>query len=101
MTEFTQTAASTPSRLGIAGVIEGMSADEVYAAFVDPGRIVRWWPDEADIDAVVGAIMAVAAFAEDQAETLIELDINPLIVGASGEGAVAADALIRMRENKT
>ena len=53
-----------------------------------------------DIDAAVAAILAVAAFAEARAETLVELDINPLIVCAAGKGAVAADALIRLREEK-
>ncbi len=48
----------------------------------------------ADIGAVVRAALAVQSFAEANAERLLELDINPLIVTA--EGAVAADALIRL-----
>ena len=47
---------------------------------------------------IATTIMAVATFAENHADTLIELDINPLIVGVAGKGAVAADALIRLRE---
>ena len=48
------------------------------------------------VDRLVSAIMAIAEFAETHADRLQELDVNPLIVTA--EGAVAADALIRMRE---
>jgi acyl-CoA synthetase (NDP forming) len=49
-----------------------------------------------DVDAVVEAILAVARFAEDHSDRLIELDVNPLMVLPEGRGAVAADALIRM-----
>ena len=48
-----------------------------------------------DVEAVIDAAMAVQAFALDHAARLEELDINPLIVTPGG--AVAADALIRIR----
>jgi acyl-CoA synthetase (NDP forming) len=50
----------------------------------------------ADIDAVADAVLAVQRFAMDNLQTLEELDINPLMVRARGQGAVAADALIRL-----
>ncbi|NIM27066.1 MAG: CoA-binding protein [Gammaproteobacteria bacterium] len=50
-----------------------------------------------DRSAVIGAIMAVAAYAEAHAAYLEELDVNPLLVLPDGQGAVAVDALIRMR----
>ena len=46
----------------------------------------------ARLDPVIDAIMAVAAYAADSIDTLGELDVNPLMVGA--DGAVAVDALI-------
>lgn len=52
----------------------------------------------ADKGAAVEAIMAVAAFAAAHADTILELDVNPLIVRPEGLGAVAADALIRLAE---
>jgi acyl-CoA synthetase (NDP forming) len=51
-----------------------------------------------DLNAAVAAALAIARFAEEHAETLEELDVNPLIVRPEGKGAVAVDALIRMRE---
>jgi len=48
----------------------------------------------ADVGRVVDAIMAVAAFAEANADRLVELDVNPLIACASQ--ATAVDALIRL-----
>jgi len=51
----------------------------------------------ADVDAAVAAASAIARFAEAHAERLEELDVNPLLVRANGKGAVAVDALIRMR----
>ncbi len=52
----------------------------------------------ADKDAAVDAVLAVAAFGGDHAETILELDVNPLIVRAQGLGVVAADAMIRVAE---
>lgn len=46
----------------------------------------------ADIDAVVSAVMAIAAYAGAHRDGLAELDVNPLMVGANG--VVAVDALI-------
>jgi acyl-CoA synthetase (NDP forming) len=52
----------------------------------------------ADLNAAVAAALAIARFAEAHADGLEELDVNPLIVRPEGQGAVAVDALIRMRE---
>jgi acyl-CoA synthetase (NDP forming) len=52
----------------------------------------------ADLDAALDAVMAVAAFAAAHADTILELDVNPLIVRPQGKGAVAADALVRLAE---
>ena len=52
-----------------------------------------------DVDAVVAAAMAVASFALAHAGRLVELDVNPLIVRPAGNGAVAADVLIRLAED--
>ena len=49
-----------------------------------------------DIDAVVAAALAVARFAAEHGHSLVELDVNPLIVRPAGLGAVAADVLIRL-----
>jgi acyl-CoA synthetase (NDP forming) len=51
-----------------------------------------------DRAAALNAIAAVARFAEAHAASLEELDVNPLLVMPKGEGVVAVDALIRMRE---
>ena len=48
----------------------------------------------ADLDAVVAAIRAVADYACENASQLLELDVNPLMVGA--QGTTAVDALIRL-----
>jgi acetyl-CoA synthetase len=49
-----------------------------------------------DVEAVIDAVIGIAAFAEDHWDTLLELDVNPLMVLPQGQGAVAADALIRL-----
>lgn len=50
--------------------------------------------EAADLDALVAAIRAVADYACENAGQLLELDVNPLMVGAHGTTAV--DALIRL-----
>jgi acetate---CoA ligase (ADP-forming) len=49
-----------------------------------------------DIPALVATVLAAARYAEANLNTLIELDINPVIVRPAGLGAVAVDALIRL-----
>jgi len=52
----------------------------------------------ADIEAIVAAALALTRFAE-ATPGLIELDVNPLMVGP--RGAVAVDALIRLHDEGT
>jgi acyl-CoA synthetase (NDP forming) len=49
---------------------------------------------KADLAAAVDAILGIGAFALAHAEAIAEMDINPLIVCAAGQGAWIADALI-------
>jgi len=51
-----------------------------------------------DIPALVDTALACARYAAAHLNTLTELDINPVIVRPAGLGAVAVDALIRLRE---
>jgi acetyl-CoA synthetase len=51
-----------------------------------------------DREAVIAAIEAIAAFAAAHAQTLAELDVNPLLVLPPGKGAVAVDALLALRQ---
>jgi acyl-CoA synthetase (NDP forming) len=53
----------------------------------------------ADLDAAADAILAVANQVEADPSSIVELDINPLLVLPDGQGVVAADALISLREN--
>lgn len=48
----------------------------------------------ADREAIIDAAMALAAFALEHAEHLVEADVNPLL--ALPDGAVAVDALLRL-----
>ena len=50
----------------------------------------------ADISAIVDAVMAVVEFVKNN--NTIELDINPLLVLNQGKGAVAVDALVKLRQ---
>ena len=51
----------------------------------------------ADIAAAVAAVDAVQRLALEGAGSIVEVEINPLIVRAEGQGAFAADALIVRR----
>ena len=53
-----------------------------------------------DVDAAVAAVMAVANFGAAHGAALEELDVNPLAVLPAGQGAVALDALLRIREGR-
>lgn len=51
----------------------------------------------ADVDALTDAILSVARYASENVAALVELDVNPVIVRAAGLGAVAVDAMIRLK----
>jgi acyl-CoA synthetase (NDP forming) len=48
----------------------------------------------ADLEAAARAVAALSRFAAAHADTVFEIDINPLLLRAEGEGAVALDALL-------
>jgi len=50
----------------------------------------------ADLNAAVDVILSVAGMVEKDPATIMELDINPLLLLAEGQGVVAADALISL-----
>jgi acetyl-CoA synthetase len=49
-----------------------------------------------DVDALVDAVLAIAAYAQAHGHTLLELDVNPVLVLPAGQGVLAVDALIRL-----
>jgi acyl-CoA synthetase (NDP forming) len=53
----------------------------------------------ADLNAAVDTILAVARLVQEDPSSIVELDINPLMLRAEGQGVVAADALISLRED--
>jgi acyl-CoA synthetase (NDP forming) len=50
----------------------------------------------ADLKAAADVVLAVAALVENDPSSIIELDINPLMLLAEGQGVIAADALISL-----
>lgn len=48
----------------------------------------------ADLGAAARAVVALSRFAAAHADTIAEIDINPLLLRVEGEGAVALDALL-------
>src|SRR5690625_7998961 len=51
-----------------------------------------------DIDAIIDVLMNLCNLAHDYSSQIQELDINPIIVYENG--AIAADAMISLKENK-
>jgi acetyl-CoA synthetase len=51
----------------------------------------------ADVDALVETVLCVARYAAANVATLIEIDVNPVIVRPAGKGAVAVDTMIRLQ----
>ena len=55
---------------------------------------------EADLASAVDAVMAIQQYAISEQNRLVELDINPLLLCAKGEGVYAADALIVLQQEE-
>jgi acetyl-CoA synthetase len=77
----------------VRGALEQLSAAQLMKGF-------RGKP-AGDLDALVSLILGVARFAEDHIESLIELDVNPIIVRPRGRGACAVDCVIRLNHLET
>lgn len=45
-----------PDRLIVSTVFSGVSAGDLFAYFIDPVLLTRWWPEEAHVDAQTGGI---------------------------------------------
>ena len=52
-----------------------------------------------DVDALIDSILAVARYASANIATLVEIDVNPVIVRPRGGGVVAVDTLIRLHKS--
>lgn len=52
-----------------------------------------------DVDALIESILAVARYASANLETLVEIDVNPVIVRPAGQGVVAVDTMIRLHSS--
>lgn len=50
----------------------------------------------ADLAAATDVILSIARMMQEDSSSIVELDINPLMLLPEGQGVVAADALIRM-----
>jgi len=51
-----------------------------------------------DLEALAEAVVSFSALVEELGETLAELEVNPLVVGAAGEGVLALDAVVGWSE---
>ena len=78
------------TREEIAAALDGLKSAPLLAGYRGGPR--------GDLAAALTAIQAVQAFALAEAGSIVELEINPLIVCAEGRGAFAADALVVMKE---
>jgi acyl-CoA synthetase (NDP forming) len=52
-----------------------------------------------DMDALIDAILGVARYASANMATLVEIDVNPVIVRPAGKGVVAVDTMIRLHKS--
>jgi acetate---CoA ligase (ADP-forming) len=76
------------NRDSIEAALQGLTVMKMLQGFRGKPR--------ADVPALVDAVLAVSRYAEMNLGSLVELDVNPVIVRPIGLGAVAADALIRL-----
>lgn len=81
-----------------------LSADEVERALakLKIARLLDGYRGKpaGDKRALIDAVLAVGRYIESHADSLEELDVNPLIILPEGEGVVAADALVRLSEGE-
>lgn len=52
-----------------------------------------------DVEALIDLIEGVVRYAAAERSTLLEIDVNPVIVRPAGRGALAVDALVRLKQS--
>jgi acetyl-CoA synthetase len=77
------------TRATVAAALERLAVARLFAGY--RGKAAG------DVEALIDAVLSVARYAEANLTRLIELDVNPVIVRPVGRGAVAVDAMIRLR----
>ncbi|TFH43771.1 MAG: CoA-binding protein [Lysobacterales bacterium] len=80
------------TRDAVAAALDGLAISKLLDGYRGAAR--------GDRRAALDAIMAIVAYAEANAARLEELDVNPLLVLPDGHGAIAVDALIRLRQER-
>jgi acetate---CoA ligase (ADP-forming) len=99
--------------LGSGGVLTELLADSVTLlppftkasvesalASLKLGKLLRGYRGKpaGDVQALIDTVLNVARYAAANLDTLREIDVNPIIVRPAGKGAVAVDALIRLKK---
>ncbi len=100
--------------LGAGGVLTELLADsesllppwtrESVAAALNrltAARLLRGYRGKppGDVPALIEAVLGIARFAAANLSTLVEIDVNPVIVRPAGLGVVAVDTMIRLRNS--
>lgn len=70
-------------------MIDELGADRIMAGM--RGQPAR------DVDALAQALVRISSLAWHLRDRLVELDVNPLMVRARGQGIVAVDGLVVLR----
>ncbi|MGO9425535.1 MAG: acetate--CoA ligase family protein [Steroidobacteraceae bacterium] len=78
------------TRSSVASALKGLKAARLLAGYrgKPPG----------DMDALVDTVLNVTRYGAAHLSTLIEIDVNPVIVRPVGFGAVAVDVMIRLKK---
>ena len=80
------------TRDDVAGALDSLAVARLIAGY--RGRPVG------DREAVIEAVLAIAAFAQERRGRLAELDVNPLMVLPRERGVVVADVMIRLDQGQ-
>jgi acetate---CoA ligase (ADP-forming) len=80
------------NRAAVCEALDGLRLSKLLSGYRGAAR--------ADRGAAIDAILRIGEYAQANAARLEELDVNPLLVLPEGQGAVAVDALIRLRKER-
>ncbi len=76
------------------------------AAVIEALKRLKSWPlldgyrgkPKADVEAIAEFVEGLSQLIQTRGRDIVELEINPLMVRKSGQGVVAADALVRLSD---
>lgn len=80
------------TKTDIYNALQSLKIFELFQGFRGKAKV--------DIEAFIKSVKSIATFAVNNYDSILEMDVNPILILPEGEGAIAVDAFIHLTDKK-